>query len=73
VVDNYAADADLAYQQKSLELIAEFVKPKGSQTIGLISEEQWSQMANLMAEHNIIEEVPDLETTLSLGLWSGAV
>ncbi|WP_263975257.1 hypothetical protein [Leptolyngbya sp. 7M] len=61
------------YQQKSLELVGEYVM-RGIEPnqIGLIVPEQWQQTTDLMAQYGIIETAPGLESSLDLSLWAGS-
>jgi ABC-type nitrate/sulfonate/bicarbonate transport system substrate-binding protein len=63
---------NIEYQQKSLELVSEYVmRGISANQLGIISTEQWQQSTNLMAQYGIIERALDPQTSLDLSLWSG--
>jgi len=76
VAETYAAKdgkyTDVEYQQKSLELVGQYVMRGIRPTeIGRILPEQWQQTANLMAQYDIIDGIPNPEDSLDLSLWTG--
>jgi ABC-type nitrate/sulfonate/bicarbonate transport system substrate-binding protein len=63
---------NIEYQQKSLELVSEYVmRGINANQLGTISTEQWQQTTNLMAQYGIIDRAPDPKTSLDLSLWAG--
>ena len=78
VAETYAAKdskyRNVEYQQKSLELVGQYVM-RGIRPveIGRILPEQWQQTANLMAQYGIIDSIPSPEDSLDLSLWTGIV
>lgn len=76
VAETYAAKdskyTNIEYQQKSLELVGQYVMRGIRPTeIGRILPEQWQQTANLMAQYGIIDSIPNPEDSLDLSLWTG--
>ncbi|MEL6585068.1 MAG: hypothetical protein AAFY65_16950 [Pseudomonadota bacterium] len=72
VVDSYVPDGspyeDVAYQTKTLELLAPYVAPTPDAQIGQIDPARWQAAAQLMADYGIVEALPDLDTSLAPGL-----
>jgi len=63
---------DVAYQTRSLELVAEYVmRGISPEQLGKIDGDRWMLATNLMAEYGIIAAAPTLEASLDLSLWSG--
>ena len=63
---------DVDYQQKSLELVKEYVLRGIPETqLGTISAEQWQKTTDLMAQYGIIDANPTVQASLDLTLWSG--
>lgn len=61
---------DVAYQQKSLELVGEYVmRDINPEQLGMIVPDQWQQTTDLMAQYGIIETAPDPQSSLDLSLW----
>lgn len=61
---------DLAYQTQSLELIKDYMLLGIEPTqLGTISPERWMLMAERFADFGIIEAAPELEASLTMGLW----
>ncbi|WP_416673636.1 ABC transporter substrate-binding protein [Egbenema bharatensis] len=71
-VDPTSSYFDLEYQLQSLELVKAYVLRNISESqIGTISPDRWQEAAMRMAGYNIIESLPDLESSIDLSLWSG--
>ena len=76
VAETYAAKdskyTNVEYQQKSLELVGQYVMRGIRPTeIGRIEPEKWQQTANLMAQYGIIDSIPNPEDSLDLSFWTG--
>jgi NitT/TauT family transport system substrate-binding protein len=76
VAETYAAKdskyRNVQYQQKSLELVGQYVmRGIRPMEIGQILPERWQQTANLMAQYGIIDSIPNPEDSLDLSLWTG--
>jgi len=62
---------DVAYQTRSLELVAEYVlRGIEMNQIGMIDGDRWMQTASRMAEYGIIAASPAPADSLNLSLWS---
>ncbi|HEY9700459.1 MAG TPA: ABC transporter substrate-binding protein [Trichocoleus sp.] len=63
---------DVDYQQKSLELVKEYILRGIPETqLGTISTEQWQKTTDLMAQYGIIDANPTVQASLDLTFWSG--
>ena len=74
IVERYAEPggkyADLDYQRRSLELVADYVQQGvTAETIGVISPERWQRMADRFVEYGILPAAPPLEQSFAAGFW----
>jgi ABC-type nitrate/sulfonate/bicarbonate transport system substrate-binding protein len=61
---------NVEYQQQSLELVKQYVmRGINEAQLGIILPTQWQQTADLMAQYDIIDASPTVQTSLDLSLW----